>query len=44
MNVPGHGLLFAEEAVDPGLDVGAEAGDGQAEALERFSFCFVRHI
>ncbi len=28
VNVPGHGLLFEKEVVDPGLDVGAEAGDG----------------
>ncbi len=33
MNVPGHGLLFAEEGVDPGLDV-----DGQAGALEAVLF------
>ena len=34
VNVPGLGLLLAEEVVHPGLDVGAEAGDGQAGALE----------
>ena len=28
------GLLRAEEVVDPGLDVGAQPGDGQAGALE----------
>ncbi len=34
VNVPGLGLLLAEKVVHPGLDVGAEAGDGQAGALE----------
>jgi hypothetical protein len=41
VNVPGHGLLLAEEVVNPGFDVGADAGDGQAGVHKRFSFCFV---